>query len=95
MVVVAPTLPVTTDVPVFEIVPPMSPKEMAVFRLSELPKAGTTAAKAIADQISFRRIFSSRRPEGVHGEKPARFPMNMALTQQRESAKAPAHPQAQ
>src|SRR5580698_3490317 len=36
----APTSPVTADVPVFEIVPPSSPKELAVPKLMVLPKAG-------------------------------------------------------
>src|SRR6202521_1827426 len=59
-----PTLPVTTEVPVFEIVPPRSPKELAVFRFTMgVPKAGTTAATAITNnltnQINLCRIFTS------------------------------------
>jgi hypothetical protein len=54
-----PTLPMTTDVPVFEIVPPRSGKEVAVPRLTEIgpPKAGTTAATAITNQINFLSTF--------------------------------------
>src|ERR1700687_1154278 len=57
-----PTLPVTTEVPVFEIVPPRSPKELAVPRFTTgVPKAGTTAAIAITNnltnQINLCRIF--------------------------------------
>jgi hypothetical protein len=57
MVFMAPTLPVTAEVPVFETVPPRNPKELAVARLSELPKAGTTAATAITNQVNLCRIF--------------------------------------
>jgi hypothetical protein len=66
IVSLAPTSPMTfdangavTDVPVFEIVPPRSPNEMAVPRFTEIgpPKAGTTTATAIANQINLCRIF--------------------------------------
>jgi hypothetical protein len=63
IVTVAPTSPTTldangavTDVPVFEIVPPRSPKELAVPRLIiVLPKTGMTAAAAIVNQINLFR----------------------------------------
>src|ERR1039457_6131422 len=53
-----PTLPVTKEVPVFELLPPRSPKELAVFRFwMGFPKAGAAAATAIASQINLCRGF--------------------------------------
>jgi hypothetical protein len=45
IVLVAPTLPTTTEVPVFETLPPRSPKELAAAGISKIgaPKAGITA----------------------------------------------------
>jgi hypothetical protein len=60
-VLVAPTLPVTTEVPVFETLPPNSPKELAGDGIENkigLPKAGTTAAVAVTNQRNPERIFS-------------------------------------
>jgi hypothetical protein len=52
-------LPVTTESPVSEIVPPSIPKELAALRSAkiELPKAGITAAIAITNQINLCRIL--------------------------------------
>jgi hypothetical protein len=49
-----PTFPVTTDVPVLEIVPPSSPKELAVPRSTEMgaAKAVPATVTAIAHQTS-------------------------------------------
>jgi len=54
-----PTLPMTTEVPVFEIVPPRSPKELAEARFTiGVPEAGTrAAATAITSQIRLCRRF--------------------------------------
>jgi hypothetical protein len=60
-----PTFPVMTEVPVFEIVPPRSVKELAVLKSTKIgaPKAGTTAATVIATQINPFRIFSPFAPK--------------------------------
>src|SRR5580658_2705907 len=82
--VAAPTLPLTTEVPVFEIVPPRSPKERAdSLRPTEsVPaKAGVTTARAITSQISLCRILppvflhraSPLRQSGVHSMPRGKF----------------------
>ena len=57
IVVVAPTLPLTTEVPVLEIVPPISPKEEALPRLIGAAKAGTATATAISVQDKANLTF--------------------------------------
>src|ERR1035441_7604829 len=60
IVIVAPTLPVTTEVPVFEIVPPSSPKEKALARFgaSTPPKTGIASTKTCSVQTNQIRTFS-------------------------------------
>jgi hypothetical protein len=59
-VLVAPTLPMTTEVPVFETLPPKSPKELAGDGIDKIgpPTAGITAAAAATNQSDPKRIFS-------------------------------------
>lgn len=62
-VVVPPTLPVTTELPVFETplgAPPKSPKELAGDGIDKigLPKAGATAAATVTNQSNLRRILA-------------------------------------
>src|SRR6266478_9480750 len=51
-----PTLPITTEVPVFEMVPPRRPHELAVPRFTiGVPKTGTPAATPVTNQINLCR----------------------------------------
>jgi len=67
---------------VFEIVPPRSPKELALPRFTEIvsPKAGTTAVTAITHQINLCRIFA--RCMGLHHVLSVRGTQNERSTRQ-------------
>lgn len=87
IVLVAPTFPLTSEVPVFETLPPRSPKELAVAGISKigLPKAGmaaTNSGKNTEQRTKGRIVFitpftqASNRvsgPTGCHQCEPRCF----------------------
>jgi hypothetical protein len=69
IVLVAPTLPVTTEVPVFETLPPKSPKELEGEGMdkSGLPKAGAIPTAPTTNKNNLNRIPSPSRTLGASG----------------------------
>jgi hypothetical protein len=66
---ITPILPVMTEVPVFEIVPPSIVKSIALLRSTRIgaPKAGTTAARVTTTQFNLALIFPPFAPRSFSG----------------------------